>query len=160
MTLTLYDTRYLVPFLPLWSAAAAAGAFALMRMLPEWARRPRAVFGLLALLVLPSAGPALREAAAVAPARRAQLEAEREALAARARTDENRARPMFSDTPDFVAFTTHRSVIWVTRDEYARLPVAPASPGEGRRDVALPTRGDPADAWFHDADGRGGALGP
>ena len=64
---------------------------------------------------------------------------------------------MFSDTPDFVAFTTGRSVVWVTRAEYERLP-GTRPEREPPTDVGLPVRGTPADTWFHDADGRGGAI--
>jgi hypothetical protein len=84
--------------------------------------------------------------------------------------DTIRAAPrlMFSDTPDFVAWTTGRPTVWVTREEYERLPAAapvavapPAKTPKGKRAEAaplvsaaappdtLPTRGGPEDTWFH-----------
>ncbi len=151
MTLTVYDARYLTPFLPLWALAAAAGAQAAAGWLPPWARRPRAWVGLLGLLALPSFAPALREERREARRLERRLVIERRALAAltaRAQGDRGAARPMFSDTPDFVAFVTGRPVIWVTRTEFDRLPL------EAAHD--RPARGGEADVWFHDRDGGDG----
>jgi hypothetical protein len=120
MTLTIYDERYLSPFLPLWSVAAAAGAAAIAARIPGALRSPRAWNALLALLVLPSAATAWRAAHADAAASWRSLAEERAALA---RTHAAApASPMFSDAPDFTAWTTGRAVVWVTRGEYARLP--------------------------------------
>ena len=52
---------------------------------------------------------------------------------------------MFSDTPDFVAWTTGRPTLWITRNEYARLP-APATAVSAS---SPPARGAAADTWFH-----------
>lgn len=125
MTLTIYDERYLSPFMPIWCTAAAAGAAALAARLPAWVRAPRVWITLLALLALPPAAAAWIAAGRDAPAARSALDAERAALADRAdRTKDAgvRVQPMFSDTPDFAAWTTGRSVVWLTREEYSALP--------------------------------------
>jgi hypothetical protein len=54
-------------------------------------------------------------------------------------------RLMFSDTPDFVAWTTGRPTVWVTRDEYARLPAT----GTAVSADSPPARGTADDTWFH-----------
>ena len=143
-TLTLYDSRYLVPFLPLWTLAVAFAAQQIAARVP-WLSRPRAWIALLALLAVPAAAPAMRDAATEARALRQRLEAERRQLAPRAVEHDVRGRtsPMFSDTPDFVAWTTNRVVLWLERPEYERLPgPGDANPG------ALPLRGRGADTWF------------
>jgi hypothetical protein len=120
MTLTIYDERYLSPFLPMWCVAAAAGAAAIAARMPAALRAPRVWIALLAVLAVPSAAPVWRAAAADAAASRRTLATERAALA---RTSPAApARPMFSDAPDFTAWTTARAVVWVTRGEYAGLP--------------------------------------
>ena len=143
-TATLYDSRYLVPFLPLWTLSVTWAAERLASRV-SWARRPRAWMAALALMVLPSIAPAMREEAAAAGALRERLTREREALAPRAIAPALRgaAGPMFSDTPDFVAWNTGRTVLWVNREEFARLPAA-GDPNPG----GLPPRGAPADTWF------------
>ncbi|MBI5710198.1 MAG: glycosyltransferase family 39 protein, partial [Candidatus Eisenbacteria bacterium] len=67
MTATLYDSRYLTPFLPLWALAAATGMSAIAARAPRWARRPRAWIGLLLLLapLLGAFGPGLLDRIAV-----------------------------------------------------------------------------------------------
>lgn len=144
-TLTLYDSRYLVPFLPLWALAAASGAQWLASLGPEWVRRPRAWMGALLLLVLPSIAPALKLETLESAKLRTLLASERAALAALPAAPGPPA-PLFSDQPDFVSWTTGRSVIWVTREEYARLP----GPGEPNPHD-LPVRGAPEAAWFTEA---------
>ncbi len=183
MSLTLYDGRYLVPFLPLWAMAAAVGAEWLWRFLPRVGRSSLWVAVLVALM-LPSTIPALLGEARQARALEARLARERAALAARVTpaarltrltalglerpapvVDAPPPRLMFSDTPDFVAWTTGRPTVWVTRAEYERLPLPPPPRPPGRaggRDAlsaevrlpaptdTLPARGGPADTWFHD----------
>jgi len=177
MSFTLYDSRYLTPFLPLWALAAAVGAERLWGFIPRVGRSPLWV-ALLVLLMLPSTLPALDTATREARMLEARLARERSALASRVTPATRLARltplglempadsagagvprPMFSDTPDFVAWTTGRPTIWVTRPEYERLP-APRTAlprGQAQRGVAaaapadtLPTRGNPEDTWFHD----------
>ncbi|HET7224835.1 MAG TPA: hypothetical protein VFK69_03885, partial [Candidatus Eisenbacteria bacterium] len=77
---------------------------------------------------------------------RARLERERAALAALPAV-----APMFSDTPDFVAWTTRRPTVWVSRAQYQALP---ACAGGTAAAAALPCRHDPRQAWFHAAGGR------
>jgi len=154
MTATLYDDRYLTPLLPLWSLAASRGALGLAMRMPEWARRPRLWIGLLLLLIAPTVAPFVRDQAALARLHARELDRERMAL--RAWSAERAARApessseraqclLFSDLPDFTAWSTGCSVVWVTSREYARLPLA--ADGSG-----LPVRGANAadDARFHD----------
>jgi hypothetical protein len=143
MTIMLHDPRYLVPFLPLWAIGTAFGARVVLQRLPAWAHAPRFEIGLLALLMLPSILPALVGGAREAPSLRGRLARERIALHALAGADHDRL--MFSDTPDFVSWTTGRPVVWVTRDEYARLPAAP--PG-GDAGLSRPSRSE-GETWFH-----------
>lgn len=146
MVATLYDLRYVVPFLPLWSLAAARGAEALSAPL---ATRPaaRAAPALaLTLLLLPAALPALAGDAAMARALCARLERERASLAALPAV-----QPMFSDTPDFVAWTTRRSTVWVSRPQYQALPACTGAPTAA---AVVPCRRDPREAWFHATGGR------
>lgn len=159
MTATLYDPRYLTPFLALFALAAARGGSEAAKLLPRWAQTPRTWLGVLLLLTLPSAGPALHEAWREAREARQRLRSETAALTALAsRVEGGAARVIFTDTPDFVAWTTRRAAVWQTGEEYARLP---AWSGEG--DLALAMREHPvrsgADVcWFHDAEGRGSVL--
>jgi len=146
MTLTVYDERYLTPFLPGYALAAALGARALARRLPPWGRTTRVWVTLLVAAELLVEGPALRDAAREARAHAAWLERERAALA--------RAAPgappvLFSDMPDFVAFALDRPTVWLTRAEYERLPER----GAGRPPADRPERGAAGEAWFHDAAG-------
>jgi hypothetical protein len=149
MTTTVYDERYLVPFLPLWALGAAAGARELVEWLPLWARRPRTWIGALLLLVLPSVAPAMREAQHEARALAARLARERESLAALKPPRGAPPRLLFSDTPDFVAWTTGRPVVWVTREEYDSLPAAADSLAGGAARGDRPRRGADGDTWFH-----------
>jgi len=183
MCFTLYDSRYLVPFLPLWALAAAVAAEWLWGRLPR-VGRTRGWLVVLALLVLPASVPAMREEVRAARRLEARLARERTLLMARAggasalprltalgvvgpeAPDTASRRLMFSDTPDFVAWTTGRPTLWVTVEEYRRLPAPETpSPSAGRsaaRPVsptaaprvapgALPARGTAADTWFHGA---------
>lgn len=160
MTATLYDARYLVPFVGLWALGAARGANEITEWLPWWLRRPRAWFGATALLVLPATGPALNEAWREARVAETRLAAERAALGCGpgrvARAYPRRGMPpaAYSDTPDFVAWTTQRSTVWLTREEYAALPAA-GDTAAARTVGTRPVRSAEALAWFHTRDGRG-----
>src|SRR5439155_20770838 len=81
MTLTSHQRLYLVPFFALFVVGAALGASVVVRAMPAWAQRPRAWIGLLALLVLPSSLPALKDGADQARVLARRIAAEREALA-------------------------------------------------------------------------------
>ncbi len=161
ITVTLLDTRYFAPFLPLWALSVAVAAEWL------WGRIPRAGHGpawlpLLALLMLVATVPALRREARESRASAALLATDRAALKARfapaatlprlTRRGLERppitARPrlVFSDTPDFVAWTTGRPTVWITRDEYERLPAR----GTPRSADSPPVRRKDDDTWFHD----------
>jgi hypothetical protein len=138
MTLTVYDTRYLVPFLPLWALGAALGAEAMSRLLPSWGQRPRAWIGALLLIVLPSVAPALREAGREARGFERTLGVERRSLRG---FEHWPNRLILSDTPDFVAFTTGRPVVWMTETELEA----------ARANGSLPRALRASDRWFHDA---------
>jgi hypothetical protein len=84
-----------------------------------------------ALLALPTSVPALRDAAHSSRHARARLEQTRAALDAETFASRH---PLFSDTPDFVAWTLDRPVVWLTRDEHRALPVCGASPSGDPRD--------------------------
>ena len=184
MSVMVRNTRYLVPFLALWALSGAVGAEWLWSRIPR-VGRSRAWLLLLALLVLPSTVSELRAGAREAGALRIRLAAERAALASRvtpeaalprvtalgieprAGTSRKAPRLMFSDTPDFVAWTTGRPTVWMTRWEYDRLPTPTAArstgvaPRDSRPDrrmtpgaklpvepQSLPSRGGPEDTWF------------
>lgn len=150
MTVTLYDSRYLVPFLPVLALGAAYGWRELLRAMPSWVQRPRGGIGLLMLALLPSTGPAMNDAWREGRTLRHRLQAERSAL----RALELPAPPrsvVFSDTPDFVAWTLHRPVVWLSLPEYLALP--PAGPVVSLERPAP----SPEDALvFHGQEGRGG----
>jgi hypothetical protein len=146
MTIASHQPLYLVPFLPLYATAAAIGIHVVMRALPRWAHRPRAEIGALLLLLLPSILPALREGWSESRILEARLARERGALAAAGLAPRGNVEPMFSDTPDFVAWTTHRPVFWTTRDQFERL-YRPGSDAPKR--FTLPPR-DRATGWFHE----------
>ncbi len=153
LTLAVPDSRYLVPFLPLWALAAAWGAASAARLLPVWARRPRAWMGLLLLLVLPSLGPAMRTAAVESHALQTELARARallEPLRAIHGVPGEPIAPLFTDRPDLAAWTTGRSAVWLTRAEYERLPrVAATEAGAPRRaSPAIPSREDGVPIWF------------
>jgi hypothetical protein len=142
---------YPVPFLPLFCIGAAFGAKRLLEWLPPWAHRPRAWLGILAMLALPSAGIELQEQTREARSIERWLRIDRSALAGVARTPENATRPMFSDTPDFVAWTTERPTVWLMRADFDRL-FAPGA--QSPLPARLPERPDSADTWFHVQDPR------
>jgi len=160
---TLLDPRYITPFLPLWALSAAVAAEWLWGRIPR-AGRTLGWLPVLALLMLFATVPALRQEAREARAFAAQLAVERAALAPRvtpaatlprltalglerpAGLAPTAPRLMFSDTPDFVAWTTGRPTVWVTRDEYARLPAPGAAVSAG----SPPPHGAAIDTWFHE----------
>jgi len=159
-TLTSHQRLYLEPFLPIYAWFAAIGAHALMRRLPGWAHRPRAMLGALALLILPSALPALRGAAEESHTLAERVALERQALvaalpgmpgetvrAAHLPERGNLPRVVFSDTPDFVAWTTGLPTLWVTRTQFQTLYPGDAS-GEAAT-FGLPPR-EQAAGFFHD----------
>lgn len=152
MTVTLFDERYVVPFLPAFALAAARGAAEAAEWLPAWARRPRAWMTALVLLLALAAVPALEAGRGEAAGARARLRAERAALAELPAAAPG-GNPVFSDTPDFVAWTLRRPSLWVTRAEYEALPLAGAGGPADR-----PARRADDVTWFHAADGRGEAL--
>ena len=163
MIFTLVDTRYIAPFLPLWALSAAVAAEWLWGRIPR-AGRTRGWLPVLALLMLFATVPALRQGTREARAFTTRLAVERAALASRvtpaatlprftrlglqrpAGVAPTAPRLMFSDTPDFVAWTTGRPTLWITRSEYARLPAA----GTTAAADSAPPRGAAADTWFHE----------
>lgn len=164
MTLTAYQRLYLIPFAPLWALAAAVGARTTFERLPHWAHRPRAWLGALALLALPAAILALRSEHQQARLLERWLALDRRLLASRVERPGDAQRPMFSDTPDFVAWTTGRPTLWVTREEFRRLypewretadstGASPAAiegePTPGTAGSGLPAPPRPEDVWFH-----------
>lgn len=156
MTVTLFDPRYVVPFLPVFALGAARGAAELVDWLPPPSRRPRVWLTAFVVMLAVSALPALEQARREGRDARARLAVERAALAALPMAAPG-ANPVFSDTPDFVAWTLRRPALWVTRTEYEALPAAGDS-AAARTD--RPSRA-PGDAtWFHAADGRGAPLPP
>jgi hypothetical protein len=160
---TALDPRYLVPYLPLWALSAAVAAEWLWGRIPR-AGRTLGWLPVLTLLMLLATVPALQRGAREAREFAALLATERAALAARITpaatlprlTASGLERPpgeaptaprlMFSDTPDFVAWTTGRPTLWVSRDEYARLP----APGLTGSTDSPPARGTADDTWFHE----------
>jgi len=144
MTLTSYQRLYLEPVAPLLALGAAAGMARLALAMPRWAHRPRAWIGLLALLIAPSCLPALRGAAAQSAVLAQRLADERAAL--RTAFPASRApRMIFSDTPDFTAWTTGRPTAWVSRGEFERLYEA----GGPAAALGLPPP-DRVAGWFHE----------
>ena len=147
MSLTLYDDRYLVPFLPLYALGAARGLHALVAKLPEWARRPRFTLGLLVLVLVPVTGPAAREEAVHAREARGVLAEERSRIAAwsaalaAAPPGTDSTSVLFSDTPDLLAWTTGRPTVWLVPQELRLLPAVATT--------ARPARPDPGHVWFH-----------
>ena len=155
MTVTLYDPRYVTPFLALIALAAARGGCELAEFLPRWGRRPRTWMTLLAMLSVAPAGMALHDAWREGREARARLQSERAALAQLHARAGGSQLVTFTDTPDFVAWTTGRAAVWMSREEYEALPVAVAGVAPPRD---RPTRGPGDLVWFHAAEGRGEAL--
>jgi hypothetical protein len=136
-TTTESSERYVAVFLPLWAAAAVHGADAVAGTAARarWARA-----ALLAVL-LPFWIAALASETRQSASLRRWLADERAALASRSAPG-LRGRLLFSDTPDFAAWTTRRPTIATTPQAYATLPSAAA-------DALHPARGTDEDEWFH-----------
>ena len=152
ITLVASVRLYPVPFAPLYCMAAALGAKELFERLPAWARRPRAWLSMLLALALPSAAIEIKEQAAQARSIERWLAADRAELVAATRSPGGHRRLMFSDTPDFVAWTTARPTVWLTREEFDRLFGSGGAPTFRPED--LPPRPWPEDTWFHSGDPR------
>ena len=112
-TTTESSERYVAVFLPLWAAGAAWGAMSL----GEGYGRARQLAAVLLLVLLPFTLRAWMTEARQAAALRDWLAHERTGLASRA-TPAGRARLLFSDTPDFAAWTTQRSTVATTVEGY------------------------------------------
>jgi hypothetical protein len=98
----------------------------------------------LALLASPAVVPALREGEREARAAERRLAFEEAAVAPLGAAVAERGALLFSDRPDFAAWTANRPVVWITREEFARLP------GEGEPNpLGLPVRGAATATWFH-----------
>ena len=138
-TVTESSERYVAVFLPLWALALVRGVDALRASVAP-SHAPARARALVAVALLASTAAALVAEARQGHALERWLAAERAALASRS-DHALVARPLFSDTPDFAAWTTGRSALWLTADEYARLPDRPAAD--------RPARGDVHDEWFH-----------
>jgi hypothetical protein len=149
MTLASTQPLYVVPVLPLCAIGAAIGARGLFERMPLWARRPRAWIGALALLMLPATGPALREGASEARLLERWLVLERTGLARIAAAPDAGRRPVFSDTPDFVAWVTGRPAVWMSREEFERLYGGVSADRVAPGPRGLPERPGADDLWFH-----------
>lgn len=155
MTVTLYDPRYLVPFLPVFALPVARGIAEMVDWMPRWTRRPRVWFGTFLLLLSVSAVPALLQGRRDGYDARVRLAVERAELGALRAPKPGGNAVVFSDTPDFVAWTLRRPALWITRAEYLALPFAAdsqAAPAD------RPARRNGDVTWFHSHDGRGSAL--
>ncbi len=157
MTVTLFDARYVTPFLPVFALLAARAVAEAVEWLPRWAQRPRTWIGAFVLLLALSAAPALIRARAEGTTARQRLRVERADLASLPPAGPG-APLVYTDTPDFVAWTLRRPALWVTKAEYEALPMAsPILEPHGLR-LDRPRR-TPADVtWFHAADGRGAPI--
>ncbi|MFN8586269.1 MAG: hypothetical protein U0704_00570 [Candidatus Eisenbacteria bacterium] len=155
MTVTLYDPRYLTPFLACAALFAARGASEMVGFLPRWAHRPRTWVTLLMMLAVPGAGMALHDAWREGALARTRWHAERAGLAVRFAEAHPRPRLVFTDPPDFVAWTTRRAALWMSAEEYAALPLADST---GAAPHDRPARSPNDVVWFHAAEGRGGVL--
>ncbi len=150
---------YAAPMLPLHALAAAAGAQALCRT-RRWRLPAGTWVPALLALSLAAAWPGVRTARTEAPLERALLRDERAALAGLAAPPAAAPpAPLFSDRPDFVAWTTGRPAIVASPERYVAL-----YPLDGRavaRPPGLPARRDPALTWFHDGHwARGHRIAP
>jgi len=139
VTLTESSERYVAAFVPLWAMGVIMAMCGL-----AGPRGPAARWRWIVVpvaLALPFALAALLAGMHESAALRAWLRQERASLATRA--EPARGGLAFSDTPDFVAWTTGRPVVAVTLDGYHALPPS------GMHDPARPARGDSTDTWFH-----------
>lgn len=154
MMVTLFDERYVVPFLPVFALAVARAAGESVNWLPAWVRAPRIWIGLLVALLAITALPAIFSGWREGEAARERLSQERAALATLPPAVPG-SGPVYSDTPDFVSWTLQRPALWVTLAEYEALPTE-KDPGDAPTD--RPRRGPGDVTWFHAADGRGAAY--
>jgi hypothetical protein len=129
-TLTEPSERYVAVFLPLWAIGAVYGVRVLLGE-----RRHLAPVALIVWL-LPFTLSSFAFEGRHSGALRDWLATERAALASRAGAGSG--PPMYSDTPDFVAWTLERSVIATTLEAYREFPAAGG-----------PARGGAMDEWFH-----------
>ena len=152
MTFTLPQPLYLVPLLAVYVLAAAIGADVLAG-LPPWRGRIPAWPLLPVLLMLLSALPAARTAHQEGARVRHLLDTDR-ALVLSAQAHAPAPAPgappvlMFSDRPDFLAWTTGRPVLWMTGEQYDAL--YPRSGALVPRPAGLPAKRDTTLTWFHD----------
>lgn len=157
MTVTLYDERYLTPLLPLFAIGAAAGARTIAGRLPAWLRRDRFWVSALVLMLLPSAGPALHDGWREGRLDRERLVEERAALAAS--SEAARAQGLvFTDTPDFAAWTLGVPAVWMSLREYEALEPWDGTGLSPHHTPDRPRRTDSDVTWFHAAEGRGEAI--
>ncbi len=155
-TLTESSERYVAVFLPLWAAGAAWGAMSL----GAGYGRTRQLAAVLVLALLPFTVRAWTIEARQASALRAWLTHEHAELASRS-TPTLRGQLLYSDTPDFAAWVTHRSTVALTLEGFAALPDSAAA------NATPPARDrEPLDQWFHadvralPAPAAGGAARP
>jgi hypothetical protein len=144
MTLTVYDSRYLTPFLPLWAIAAAYGMRTLADLLPLGTYRTPLWLAALAAIALPTAVGAVRDGEREARELERRMAFERASLKPLTLGVAARREILFSDRPDFAAWMANRPVVWVTREEFLRLP-AQGDPNP----LGLPERGGATATWFH-----------
>lgn len=151
MTLLASIPLYPVPELPLYCLGASIGAAWLAGRLPAWARGPQVWIAAVVLVALPSTVAAMRVQHREARMIERWVAADRAGLAP-ARRGATGDRLMFSDTPDFVAWTTGRPTLWLTREAFERLYASPDS--STPLPAGLPSAPEPADTWFHDGNPR------
>ncbi|NOT33052.1 MAG: hypothetical protein HOP12_02665 [Candidatus Eisenbacteria bacterium] len=146
MTVTVPQPLYLVTFLPLFAIAASIGAGALVEWFVPTVRIARWWPAVVVLLAFAGVIPTLLVARTEARAARDLLASERAALA---KVPATGVSPLFSDRPDFVAWTTGRPALWMTSDEYDAL--YPRFTAEhAARPAGLPAVRDSNLTWFHD----------
>jgi hypothetical protein len=145
-TLTQPVPLYAVSFLGLYAVAAGHGAVRLARRLGPPSAVSRHAWVALVALALAATLPALWRAGEEGRRTAALLVAERRELSALSGSAGRSV--VFSDRPDFVAWTTGRPALYVSRAEYERLYPA-ALPGEAGRPHGLPPERRPRDTWFH-----------
>jgi hypothetical protein len=147
MTTAVPQKLYLMPFLGLYALAAAWGLASLMTTLRA-ARPARVWVPALALLLAVSILPTLHRATTEGRQEAALLADERRGLTTLAAATPPSSQLVFTDRPDFVAWTIGRPAVYVSREEYLALYPS-AGPPEADRPHGLPRRREPADTWFH-----------
>lgn len=147
ITLTESSARYVMPWVPLAAVASVAGAREILR---RTRMSPSIASVIPVLLTVPFAATSLATRAQEVPRLRAAIEAERVALRPLDVVRTRERSPFFSDRPDFDAWITGRSVVWLERHEFDRLP-----PADSTESTRAPRRAPETLGWFHDAP-----LGP